>query len=216
MQPQPGMVSPAGQPLLQQQPVGPPPTYYQPYSPVPISVAAPAPSGPVQNNTTTQVSHTVRLILCNKNSSAQFLDRLGRPRGGGEGLKGRFSAEITFKGCPLFDFVNPAFPLPTKSSPTLPGAIKDGFGVSVTAHDMPEPCEFPSLDIWQKRFHHHRRQRRRRRCRRRHKHDRPYHFCWFYRICHLNKNPSRVWLAWSSQQKEGGARGAGRRIVIMS
>ena len=50
------------------------------------------------------------------------------------------------KGCPLFDVVHPAFPLPTTVSPTLQGAFKDGFGEAVVAYDMPEPRKFPSLD----------------------------------------------------------------------
>ena len=54
-------------------------------------------------------------------------------------------------GCPLFG-VHPAFPLPTTVSPTLQGALKDGFGEAVTACDMPEPWKLPSLDSCQKRF----------------------------------------------------------------
>ena len=56
------------------------------------------------------------------------------------------------QGCPLFDVVHPAFPLPTTASPTLQSAQKDGFGEAVVACDMPEPCKFPSLDTCQKRF----------------------------------------------------------------
>ena len=54
--------------------------------------------------------------------------------------------------CPLFDVVLPAFPLPTKVSSTLQGALKDSFGEVVVACDMPEPCKFLSLDRCQKRF----------------------------------------------------------------
>ena len=43
-------------------------------------------------------------------------------------------------GCPLFDVVRSAFPLPTTASPTLKGALKDGFGEVVVASDIPEPC----------------------------------------------------------------------------
>ena len=32
------------------------------------------------------------------------------------------------QGCPVFDDVRPSFPLPTTASPTLYGALKDGFG----------------------------------------------------------------------------------------
>ena len=53
---------------------------------------------------------------------------------------------------PLFDVVHPAFPLPTTASPTVQGALKDGFGEAVVARDMPEPCEFPSFDSCQKKF----------------------------------------------------------------
>ena len=35
--------------------------------------------------------------------------------------------------CLLFDFVHPAFPLSTTASPTLQGALKDGFGEAVVA-----------------------------------------------------------------------------------
>ena len=52
--------------------------------------------------------------------------------------------------CPLFDVVHPAFPLPTTASPTLHGALKDGFGEAVVACDMPGPCKFPSLGSCQK------------------------------------------------------------------
>ena len=43
------------------------------------------------------------------------------------------------QGCPLFDVVHPAFPLPTTASPALRGVLKDGFGEAVVAFDMPEP-----------------------------------------------------------------------------
>ena len=56
------------------------------------------------------------------------------------------------QGCPLFDVVHPAFPLPTTASPTLQGAMKDGFGEAVVACDMPEPCKCSSLGSCQKRF----------------------------------------------------------------
>ena len=56
------------------------------------------------------------------------------------------------QGCPLFDVVHPAFPLSTTASPILQGSLKDGFGESVVACDMPEPCKFPSLDRCQKMF----------------------------------------------------------------
>ena len=51
--------------------------------------------------------------------------------------------------CPLFDVVHPVFPLPTTESPTLQGALKNGFGEAVVACDMPEPLKF---DNYQKRF----------------------------------------------------------------
>ena len=53
---------------------------------------------------------------------------------------------------PLFDLVHPAFPLPTTASPVLQGAQENGSGEAVVACDMPEPCQFPSLDSCQKRF----------------------------------------------------------------
>ena len=42
--------------------------------------------------------------------------------------------------------VHSAFPLPTTTSPTLQGALKDGFGEAAVVCDMPEPCKLPSLD----------------------------------------------------------------------
>ena len=56
------------------------------------------------------------------------------------------------QGCPLLDVFHPAFPLPTTASPTLQGALKDGFGEAVVACDMHEPWKFPSLESCQKRF----------------------------------------------------------------
>ena len=56
------------------------------------------------------------------------------------------------QGCPLFDVVHSAFPLPTTASPTLQCAPNDGFGEAVMASDMPKPCKFPSLDSCQERF----------------------------------------------------------------
>ena len=44
-----------------------------------------------------------------------------------------------------FDVVQSTFPLPTTASPTLQGALKDGFGEAVMVYDMPEPCKFLSL-----------------------------------------------------------------------
>ena len=55
------------------------------------------------------------------------------------------------QGCPLYD-VCLAFPIPTTASPTLQGALKDGFGEVVEACDMPNPSKFSSLDGSQKRF----------------------------------------------------------------
>ena len=56
------------------------------------------------------------------------------------------------QGCPLFDVFHPAFPLATTAWPTFQGVLKDGFREAVVTCDMPEPCKFPSLDTWQKRF----------------------------------------------------------------
>ena len=57
------------------------------------------------------------------------------------------------QGCPLFDVVHPAFPLPTTASPTLQGAVEDSDGEAVVACDMSEPCKFPSLDSGQRQPH---------------------------------------------------------------
>ena len=51
------------------------------------------------------------------------------------------------RGCPLFDVIHPAFPLPTTASPTLQGALKNGFREAFVACDMPEPRKFPSLRV---------------------------------------------------------------------
>ena len=56
------------------------------------------------------------------------------------------------QGCPLFDVVHPTFPQPTMVSPTLQGALKDGFIKAVVARGMPASCEFPSLDSCLKGF----------------------------------------------------------------
>ena len=56
------------------------------------------------------------------------------------------------QGCPLFDVVHPAFPLPITALPTLQGALEDGFGEAVMVCDMPELCQFLCLDSRQKRF----------------------------------------------------------------
>ena len=50
------------------------------------------------------------------------------------------------QGCPLFDIVPPAFPLPTTASFSLQGALKGGFGEAVVACDMPELCKVSFLD----------------------------------------------------------------------
>ena len=44
------------------------------------------------------------------------------------------------------------FLLLTRALPTFQGALKDGFGETVVACDMPEPCKFPSLHSCQKGF----------------------------------------------------------------
>ena len=94
-------------------------------------------------------------------STVQSPDRSGRRRDARDD-----SAEILFQaflqealvnscgmqGCPPCDVFNPAFPLPTTASHTLQSALKDGFGDAVMSSDMPEPCQFPSLDSCQKRF----------------------------------------------------------------
>ena len=56
------------------------------------------------------------------------------------------------QGCPLFDVVHPAFPLPTMALPILQGALKDDFGEVVMVRDMPERCKFPCSNSCQKKF----------------------------------------------------------------
>ena len=107
-----------------------------------------------------------------RKSSVDSLDQLDRPgEGGGAGggwswHKGRFSkdyctvisgggsCEYFWYGqrCPLFDVVHPTFHLPITASPTLPGALKEGFGEAVVACDMSEPCKFSSFDSCWQRF----------------------------------------------------------------
>ena len=84
--------------------------------------------------------------------------------GGGWGHEGHFSRDPLpvfsaggcceqfwhGRGCPLFEVIHPAFPLPTTASPTLQGTLKDGFGEAVMACDIPKPCELPSLDSCRK------------------------------------------------------------------
>ena len=55
------------------------------------------------------------------------------------------------QGCPLFDVVYPAFPLPTMALPTLQSAPKDVLERLMEC-DMPEPRKCPSLDSCQRRF----------------------------------------------------------------
>ena len=55
------------------------------------------------------------------------------------------------QGCPLFDIVHPAFPLPMTASPNLQGTLEDGFREAVVVCDTSEPCKFPSLDSCLKR-----------------------------------------------------------------
>ena len=88
------------------------------------------------------------------------------PIGSSGGHKGRFSRDPlpVFSagglreqfwyglGCSLFDVVHSVIPLPTTASPTLQGALKDGFGGAVVACEMSELCKFPSLDSCRKRF----------------------------------------------------------------
>ena len=50
-------------------------------------------------------------------------------------------------GCPLFDVVHPAFLLPTTASPSLRGAVKDGFGDAVVACGMPNNGSFRLLAV---------------------------------------------------------------------
>ena len=52
----------------------------------------------------------------------------------------------------LFNVVHPAFSLPTTASPTLQGALKNGFREAVVVCDMPEPCKCPPIDSCQKTF----------------------------------------------------------------
>ena len=87
-----------------------------------------------------------------------------KPIGSLGGHKGRFSrdplpvfsaggpCEQFQHGCPLFDVIHQASPLPTTVSLNLQGALKDGLGVAAMVCDMPKSCKFLSLDSSRKRF----------------------------------------------------------------
>ena len=47
-------------------------------------------------------------------------------------------------GCLLFAVIHLPFPLPSTLSPTLQGALKDGFGADVVVRVMPASCELPA------------------------------------------------------------------------
>ena len=46
------------------------------------------------------------------------------------------------QGCPLFEVVHPAFPLPTTMAPTLQCAMEKSFGEAVVVCDVPVPSLF--------------------------------------------------------------------------
>ena len=50
------------------------------------------------------------------------------------------------QGCPLFYIVHPAFLCQPRRSLTVQVALKDEFVEAIVARDLPEPCEFLSLD----------------------------------------------------------------------
>ena len=56
------------------------------------------------------------------------------------------------QGRPFLVIVPLAFPLPTAAPSTLADALKDGFGETVLACDMPKPRNFSSPGSCQKRF----------------------------------------------------------------
>ena len=104
-------------------------------------------------------------VPSNEFRSVQF-SSVPWPTGSSEGYEERFSIDLLpvfsrggqceqfwhRQACALFDVVHPAFPLPTTASPTLQGALKDGFGEAAVACDIPKPCKLPSLDSCQKKF----------------------------------------------------------------
>ena len=110
------------------------------------------------------VSANLELSFATRFSSVKSLDRLGRRR------DLDVSAEIIFQSLlheavvsssgigrdvhslALFHVVYPALPVPSTASPTLHCAPKNGKGGAAMACDMPELCEFPSLDICQESF----------------------------------------------------------------
>ena len=63
-----------------------------------------------------------------------------------------FQSFLAWAWSQFWDVVHPAFRLLTTVSPTLLGALKDGFGEGVVACDTPEPCTLLSLDSRQRRF----------------------------------------------------------------
>ena len=58
----------------------------------------------------------------------------------------RSSAGVGMQVRLLVDDVDSAFPLPTTASPTLQGALQNGFEEAVVAREMPESCQFLSPD----------------------------------------------------------------------
>ena len=110
-------------------------------------------------------SHTFNLLnvgICSKKLKMVFIQNsVLWPRRSSRGHDRRFSKDplpvfsaggpceqyLHGQGCPFFDVVHPAILLPTKASPTLEGALKDGFGEAVMACDMPKPCKCPSLSL---------------------------------------------------------------------
>ena len=57
------------------------------------------------------------------------------------------------QGCPRFDDAHSHFLCrPQRLDPFVQDALKDDFGEAVLARDVPEPCEFASLDSCQKRI----------------------------------------------------------------
>ena len=51
------------------------------------------------------------------------------------------------QGCPLLEFVYPAFPLPTTASPILQGTLKGCFGEATMARDTLQQCQCLSPTI---------------------------------------------------------------------
>ena len=105
----------------------------------------------LQNLQLTESEHDINLVwltlvtsvFLRWSSSVQSLHQMSRRGEHDKTIQQRSSSSLFcnshceqfWKGCPLFDIAFPAFLQPSMGSPTLRGALKDGFGEAVMACD---------------------------------------------------------------------------------